>query len=186
MIDIPTELMKVHRTGPLEAMATSTLRMDLQHAVCILSLYWGKLSICTTRRRSSRGVYTSGIWEQAHRADVEIRQSVGDKCIHGCTGNADSLWVLLSFSCGQTLMTDWVCYLVQVNQDTCNRVQEAWQLVETVVLPVRLSQIHLLTALNQLCVHQVHVLWADFLAWLQKKSFLLRSLDCTWTTEDYI
>lgn len=39
MINVPTELMKLHSTGPLEAMATSTLRMDLQHAVCILSLY---------------------------------------------------------------------------------------------------------------------------------------------------
>lgn len=61
--DLPTELMKLHSTGPLEAMATSTFRIDLQHAVCLLSLYWGKWSICTTRRRSSRGVYTSGIWK---------------------------------------------------------------------------------------------------------------------------
>lgn len=63
----------------------------------------------------------------------------------------------------------WVCYLVQVNQDTSDRVQEAGQLVVAVVLPIRLSQVHLLTALNQLRVHQVHVLWANFLAWLQKK-----------------
>lgn len=60
--NIPTELMKLHSTGPLEAMATSTFRMDLQQAVCIRSLYWGKMSICTTRRRSSSGVYTSGTW----------------------------------------------------------------------------------------------------------------------------
>lgn len=67
-------------------------------------------------------------------------------------------------------MTDCgVCHLVQVNQDTSYRVQEAGQLVEAVVLPVRLSQVHLLAALNQLRVHQVHVLWANFLAWLQEK-----------------
>lgn len=39
MMDIPTELMKPHSTGPLEAMASSTLIIDLQHAFCILSLY---------------------------------------------------------------------------------------------------------------------------------------------------
>lgn len=77
MINVPTELIKLHRTGPLEAMATSTLRMDLQQAVCILSLYWGKLSICTTRRRSSSGVYTSGIWDHGHTAGVQMRQSLG-------------------------------------------------------------------------------------------------------------
>lgn len=36
---VPTELMKLHRTGPLEAMATSTLMMDLLQVTCILSLY---------------------------------------------------------------------------------------------------------------------------------------------------
>ena len=61
------------------------------------------------------------------------------------------------------------CYLVQVNQDTRYRVQEAGQLVIAVVLLVRLSQVHLFTPLDQLCVHQVHVLWANFLAWLQRK-----------------
>lgn len=39
MMDIPTELMKPHSTGPFEAMASSTLSIDLQHAFCILSLY---------------------------------------------------------------------------------------------------------------------------------------------------
>lgn len=39
VINVPTELIKLHSTGPLEAMATSTFRMDLQQTLCILSLY---------------------------------------------------------------------------------------------------------------------------------------------------
>lgn len=59
----PTVLIKLHRTEPLPARAKKTFTMDLQHADCILTLYCGKLSICTTTRRSSTGVYTSGIYK---------------------------------------------------------------------------------------------------------------------------
>lgn len=77
MVNIPTELIKPHSTGPLEAMARNTLSIDLQHAFCILSLYWGKLSSCTTRRRSRTGVYTSGIWGKKRESKLQIwRQEI--------------------------------------------------------------------------------------------------------------
>lgn len=77
----------------------------------------------------------------------------------------------LRYCCYSTFGDDriWDGYLVQVNQDAGYRVQEAGQLVEAVVVSIRLGQVHLLTALDQLCVHQVHILWANFLARLQRK-----------------
>lgn len=53
-----------------------------------------------------------------------------------------------------------------MNKNTGYRVQKAGQLVEAVILPVGLCQVHLFTALNQLGVHQVYVLGANLLAWL--------------------
>ena len=160
--------MKLNSTGPLEAMATSTLRMDLQQVVCILSLNWGKLSICTMRRRSRRWVYTSGTWGQGHKAGDQMRKSWGCSVSFFIWGT-DAVRQLVKVA--DSL---WACYLFQVDQDTGYRVEENGQLIEAVFLPVRLRQVHLLTALNQLGVHQVHVLWANFLTWLQRKKVTFR------------
>lgn len=61
-----------------------------------------------------------------------------------------------------------VSHLVQVNQDAGDGVQEAGQLVETVVVTVRLGQVHLLAPLDQLRVHQVHVLRTNLFARLRE------------------
>lgn len=66
-----------------------------------------------------------------------------------------------------------VSHLVQVDQDAGDGVQEAGQLVEAVVVSVRLGQVHLLAPLDQLRVHQVHVLRANFLARLREKRKIL-------------
>jgi len=60
-------------------------------------------------------------------------------------------------------------YLVQVNEDGCDGVQEAGQLVEALLLTVGLRQVHLLAALDQLRVHQVHVLGTHLFAWLWRE-----------------
>lgn len=57
-----------------------------------------------------------------------------------------------------------------MDEDAGDGVQEAGQLVEAVVLPVGLRQVHLLTALDQLRVHQVHVLRANLLTRLQERN----------------
>lgn len=153
MVNIPTELIKPHSTGPLEAMARNTLSIDLQHAFCILSLYWGKLSSCTTRRRSRTGVYTSGIWEKKGKVNCRFE----DRRYYS---------TIMSIIINDVI----VCYLVQVDQDAGYWVKEAWQLVETVfIISIWLSQVHDLTALDQFCIHQVYILLANLLAWLQSK-----------------
>lgn len=65
-----------------------------------------------------------------------------------------------------------VCYLVQVNEDAGDRVQEAGQLVEAFLLAVRLSQVHLFAPLDQLRVHQLHVFRTNLLTRLQRKKYL--------------
>lgn len=60
--------------------------------------------------------------------------------------------------------TKWdASYPVKVYQNTSYGVEEAWQLVDIVIIPVRLCQVHLLAALNQLCVHQIYILGAHHL-----------------------
>lgn len=55
----------------------------------------------------------------------------------------------------------YVSYFVQVDQDTGDGVQETRQLVYIIILiAVRLNQVHLLTALDKLNVHQIHILRA--------------------------
>lgn len=161
MVNIPTELIKPHSTGPLEAMARSTLSIELQHAFCILSLYWGKLSSCTTRRRSRTGVYTSGIWKKWKINRRDWRQ-LRDIALY-----SNVYYIIIN-----DIM---VGYLVQVNQDAGYWVKEAWQLVKSVFISIWLSQVHYLTALDQFCIHQVYILLANLLARLQseKKKFYL-------------
>lgn len=60
-----------------------------------------------------------------------------------------------------------VSYPVKVYQNTSYGVEEAWKLVDIVIIPVSLSQIHLLAPLNQLCVHQIYVLRAHHLTRLK-------------------
>ncbi len=54
-----------------------------------------------------------------------------------------------------------------MHQNTSYGVEEAWKLVDIVIIPVSLSQIHLLAPLNQLCIHQIYILRAHHLTWLK-------------------
>lgn len=55
-------------------------------------------------------------------------------------------------------ITVYVSYFVQVDQNTGDGVQETRQLVYVIIITVRLDQVHLLTALDELNVHQVYIL----------------------------
>lgn len=58
--DLPTVLIKLHKTGPFPERDRNTFIIDLQQTSCIFSVYCGKLLICSTTRCSRTGVYTSG------------------------------------------------------------------------------------------------------------------------------
>lgn len=48
-------------------------------------------------------------------------------------------------------------YCVKVKQHTCNRLKETWHLVNMILSSICLSEEHLLTALNELHVHEVNI-----------------------------
>lgn len=81
MVSLPTVLMKFQWTGPFSAKARKTFTIALQHTNCILGLYWGKLSICTTMRCSRTGVYTSGTY-QKWRKNSKLEQGINIRTIY--------------------------------------------------------------------------------------------------------
>lgn len=48
-------------------------------------------------------------------------------------------------------------YCVQVKQDTCNRLEEAWHLVNVIFNSIHLGEEQLLAALNELYIHEVNI-----------------------------
>lgn len=54
----------------------------------------------------------------------------------------------------------YISYFVQVDQNTGNGVQETRKLVHIIIITVWFNQVHLLTSLYQLNVHQIHILRA--------------------------
>ena len=64
-------------------------------------------------------------------------------------------------------------YLFQVNENTGNRIQEAGQLVNILILPVSLCEVHLFAPLNQLHIHQVHVLRTNNFTRLQRQQYII-------------
>lgn len=82
-----------------------------------------------------------------------------------------------------------VSYPVKVYQNTSYGVEEAWQLVDIVILPVRLSQVHLLAPLNELCIHQIYILRAHHLTRLKANKYKTQSenlIHLAWNRNNYI
>lgn len=60
-------------------------------------------------------------------------------------------------------------YCIKVKQDTCNRLEETWHVVNVVINSVYLGEEQLLAALNELYVHEVNIFCIYNLARLSER-----------------
>lgn len=54
-------------------------------------------------------------------------------------------------------LTDCFTYCIKVKQDTCNRLEEPWHVVNVVIDSVCLGEEELFAALNKFYIHEVNI-----------------------------
>lgn len=54
-------------------------------------------------------------------------------------------------------LINYFTYCIKVKQDTCNRLEETWHVVNVVIDSVYMGKEQLLAALNELHIHEVNI-----------------------------